>query len=419
MIKITKYIKAIEIKTSIDDRIEISVISTLIFTMALVLLSSVIVCSFSYGQSSANGSARILNISSASYVNNLSQISPSELVSDQMGIAFSHPLGISSKNNSAIDADVAADGNSVYIIWKQRTDRAENILFRRSLDGGATFDNTLDLSQNVLHASMDNPRLTVSGDSLFVTWDYHNGTHLLRYLVRSTDGGANFGRPSILSNNTGDLQHYRSFSASGDHAYFILTDNKTGNTAEYVVKSIDGGATFGRLSLLSNNTGSLLEIPDVTDISASGNNVYFIGSNNVTGTPRQFFARSIDSGATFEMSDIGISSIPGVLNPVQIASFGDNVYVVWSDDTRIPNIGIYLEVSTDRGANFSYPIKLSTGISPFILPGLPRIAIDKDNVYVVWRGISSFGDEIFFTEVQMAELLSVAQIVYNICQQVY
>ena len=117
----------------------------------------------------------------------------------------------------------------------------------------------------------------------------------------------------------------------------------------------------------------------------------------VLALPRQYFARSIDNGSTFQTIPQLIDSIPGAIYPVQLSSVANNVYVVWSDDTDLSYLGIYMKESTDGGATFSPPFFLSNGINPFILPGLPRIATDGDNVYVAWRGISSYTDQIFFT----------------------
>jgi hypothetical protein len=321
-----------------------------------------------------------------------------DLVSENPDNSFNNFVNLSSNGNTSIDVDISSYSNNIYVIWKQYDNRTEDILFKRSTNGGATFDKTVILTKGFEHTSIINPHVMVTGNNVYVTWDHHDRKNLLRFLTSSKDGGATFSRPILLTNNTGNLQDYRSFAASGNKIYFLSTNNDTGNTFEYIIKSTDGGATFSRPILLTNNTGSLSEIPDVTDIFANGDNVYVVWSDNSTGTPRQYFSRSIDNGSTFDMiSDLGINSIPGVLNPVRISSSANNVYVTWSDDTRFPYIGIYLVQSTDRGVSFMAPIKLSNNIDQLTLPGLPRIATDGNNVYVVWRGIDNT-DRLFFTQ---------------------
>ena len=68
----------------------------------------------------------------------------------------------------------------------------------------------------------------------------------------------------------------------------------------------------------------------------------------------------------------------------QIASFGDNVYIVWEQSVPGPdakNYDIYFMSSKDGGINFDDPVNLSNnkGFSEH-----PQIAAVENNVYILW-----------------------------------
>jgi hypothetical protein len=91
----------------------------------------------------------------------------------------------------------------------------------------------------------------------------------------------------------------------------------------------------------------------------------------------------------------------------QIATYKNNVYVVWEEDTMADsttnkqelattgstNYDIYFKKSTDGGITFSKAINISTN------PGFsqhPQIAVSGSNVYLAWTDDTSYNKEILF-----------------------
>jgi hypothetical protein len=80
----------------------------------------------------------------------------------------------------------------------------------------------------------------------------------------------------------------------------------------------------------------------------------------------------------------------------QVASSGDNVYVIWEQSVRGPNAknyDIFFMVSNNRGINFSDPVNLSNnkGFSEH-----PQISATENNVYVLWADNSNGTRQILF-----------------------
>jgi hypothetical protein len=87
-----------------------------------------------------------------------------------------------------------------------------------------------------------------------------------------------------------------------------------------------------------------------------------------------------------------LSNTPGESQDPDLATAGENVYIVWSD-LSTGNGDIFLAVSTDHGASFRPAINLSKTITP---SSHPTVAAEGKNVFVVWEEQGLFST-LFFT----------------------
>src|SRR5919202_2796091 len=135
----------------------------------------------------------------------------------------------------------------------------------------------------------------------------------------------------------------------------------------------------------SNKKYGHSELPQV---ASYGNNVYVLWLDDALGSRDVFLRKSVDGGNTFdtEIIDLSKNSMKGgggVFNPRIIAS-ADNVYVAW-ENTPQNNGQVFFTKSSDGGNSFSDPLNLgnNTGFS-----GYPQIAVSQKNnknVYIVWH----------------------------------
>ncbi|MPZ08485.1 MAG: hypothetical protein GEU26_19090 [Nitrososphaeraceae archaeon] len=89
-------------------------------------------------------------------------------------------------------------------MWNDLTSGNAEILYRRSTDGGSTFGSTINLS-NDARDSLE-PAIAAIENSVYVVWqDQDSITEDNEILYRkSTDGGINFGITVNLSNQEGN-----------------------------------------------------------------------------------------------------------------------------------------------------------------------------------------------------------------------
>ena len=317
------------------------------------------------------------------------------------GAIFSDTINLSNEN---LAPQVAVSGSNVYVMWVDETTGNRDILFKRITDSGATFSNTpINLSNNTEFSS--HPQIAASGNNVYVIWfDRTTGNGDI-YFRRSTDSGATFRDTINLSNDTG-MSGSPQIAVSGNNVYVVWYDNRINENSQifdeiYFKRSTDGGASFSNTPInLSNTTGGSYS----PQIAASGNNVYVVWRDQTTGNADIFFARSTDGGVTFNSIPINLSNNTGRSAEPQIAVSGNNVYVVWHDTTDTVVFGnedIFFKRSTNNGATFSNTINLSMNAAKSLYP---QIAISGNNVYVVWTDLALEKETSTLKEVQMMEL---------------
>jgi len=148
------------------------------------------------------------------------------------------------------EPSIAVSGNNVHVVWYDSRDGNEEIFYKRSTDGGATWEVDRKLTTKALGNS-DNPSIAVSGNTVHVVWyDNRDGNPEI-YYKRSTDGGNTWGADTRLTNAAGN-SYTPSIAVSGDTVHVVWHDNRDGNEEIYYRRSIDGGTTWGPDTRLIN-----------------------------------------------------------------------------------------------------------------------------------------------------------------------
>jgi hypothetical protein len=99
-------------------------------------------------------------------------------------------------------APVAISGDNIYITWwtNKTANNNEEIMFRASTDGGATFGEKINLS-NTTDADSTRAEIDSDADSVVVTWWETNQTSDTLVMRVSNDNGATFGPMLMLATN--------------------------------------------------------------------------------------------------------------------------------------------------------------------------------------------------------------------------
>jgi hypothetical protein len=97
-------------------------------------------------------------------------------------------------------APIAMSGDNVYIAWWTNQTGNDEIMFRASIDGGATFIDKVNLS-NSTNAESQDVEIAADGDNVIITWWERNQIAQEPVMRISSDNGQTFGPLLKLATN--------------------------------------------------------------------------------------------------------------------------------------------------------------------------------------------------------------------------
>jgi len=299
--------------------------------------------------------------------------------------AFETPINLSNTiTGSAKEQQIVASGNNVYVVWRNDTATVDDIFFKRSIDKGVSFSAGINLSTIGITAQA--PQIATSGNNVYVV--FKDGLDI--FFANSTDNGVTFDPdgPFNLSIGTTTPATLPQIVASGNNVYIVWRDGTNALDDIFFRASTDNGNTFDPpLTSAAKNLslGPLGKFARDPQIATSGNNVYVVWSDNQAGNNEIFFANSTNNGAIFDPDGpFNLSNDSGNSENPKIKASGNNVYVAWEEDpdAELPNDEIFFRASTDSSSTFASTINLSQNTGGSLVP---QIAAFNNDVYVLWQ----------------------------------
>jgi hypothetical protein len=116
------------------------------------------------------------------------------------GSTFGSTVNLS--NSSGGGPAIAASANSVYVTWTDSTSGNQEIYYKKSTNNGATFGSTVNLSNNA--GLSQSPAIAVSGNNVYVIWQDSTSGDFEILLRKSVNGGAAFGSTINVSQSNGN-----------------------------------------------------------------------------------------------------------------------------------------------------------------------------------------------------------------------
>ncbi|MBN2465516.1 exo-alpha-sialidase [candidate division WOR-3 bacterium] len=281
---------------------------------------------------------------------------------------------------------VAAGGQSVHVVWANNTDL--QIRYRRSTDGGSNWANAEPLTIGSTYTLY--PSVAVAGDNVHVVWiDARPATNYLPevYYRRSTDGGATWQGEARLSTGQSSTRQ-PAIAVAGDLVHVVWDDGRHGLNAEiYYRRSTDGGATWQSETRFTDASGSSFN----GVVAAAEQHAYAAWDDNRDGNWEIYCKRSTDAGANWG-ADTRLTSNQADSYFASIAAVGNCVHITW-EDARDANLEEYYKRSTDYGQNWGDDTRLtnSTGHSSY-----STVAVSGAAVHVLWHDNRDGNWEIYY-----------------------
>src|SRR5215218_6160572 len=296
--------------------------------------------------------------------------------STDRGLTFSKEINLSKNPGFSEHPQIAISGNNVYIAWiddtsSSSTIKNQEILFRKSIDGGNTFDKIINLS-NSSNADSYNLEITAAGNNVYVVWQETTLPNAYAYDTSSSGSGVN-------ADNNSDRS---SISSKENSSILFRASTDDGNTFNNI-KSLSNSAfkSYPKIAAFENSAYVVWNVGIIGDSNSEDNN-----ANNINNGI--FFTKSFDSGNSF-IDTIKLNSNQNSIGESQIAAYGNNVYVVWGGNPDERVVGdIFFVKSTDNGNRFAKAVSLGEENSL----NVEIIAGGNNKVYVAWQALLSADD---------------------------
>ncbi len=301
------------------------------------------------------------------------------------------------------NGNIAASGNNVYVVWMDNTTStgSYNIFFAQSNDNGTTFSEPIKLSNSTLAIS---PQVAVSGNNVYVVWmDYYLESNFEIFFTKSVDGGKTFADPIDISSTPQTESVDPQITASGDSAYVVWSEHVLEGASVFSPNALGpGDIFFSRISNigssqpvnLSNNPGDSYS----PRVSVTGATAYVVWTDDTPGNSDVYFERIRDKGSTLD-GWLDVSENPGEDRYPHMAISGSNVYILWrnllKNESGSPATQLQLILSQDGGYSFGNVSALPPDTP---LPDYPKIAVSKDDVYVIWEDASVGNLNVYLTK---------------------
>jgi hypothetical protein len=356
--------------------------------------------------------------------------------SNDNGNRFSDTSILSNVTGNSNLPDISATGNNVYVTWEDDSSENSRIFFRGSHNNGRSFDKIVDISNGTIGSSLQN--IASYKNSVFIVWvgsKPEDPKNFELFLRKSEDYGRNF-RPIIdLSKSAGDSIDPRIVvPRDGHNVYVTYTDCDAVHDDPlcgiYFIKSSDGGFNFGSPTLISTAPSSNPNLPflghshppiissllsafginthkhlvdhnsiiPVITSSEDGKDVYVLWQDDLTktGATDIFFRKSNDYGNTFGDS-INLSDTPGISRLAQMVTLEGNLYVVWADtNMTFDQFDIFFTKINDHGNNLGKTINLSNSMTNSAPSDIGTVN-NTDRIYVAWTEGTGNKTNIFMT----------------------
>ncbi|MDQ3869470.1 MAG: glycoside hydrolase [Thermoproteota archaeon] len=296
--------------------------------------------------------------------------------------SFGNLTNLSNNSGSSSTPQISASGSNIYVVWRDNSSGNDDIYFSESADNGTSFSTIENLSDN--SGRSDEPQITAVGSNIYVVWRDNSSGKDQIYFKRSSDSGNSFYPTEDLSKNNGSSTNPQ-ITAIGDNVYTVWSDTTTGNGDIYFKSSADNGTSFASSKNLSRNLNGTAHFPQ---LKAIGNNVYVVWQDETPERGGIRFRASNDNGNNFSITRVLSQKNDVNANSPQLAVSKNTVYIVWEDNSRSgngtssKNFDLLFRVSTNGGSNFTNTKVLTKN------PGDsfdPQITISGDNMYAVWE----------------------------------
>ena len=296
---------------------------------------------------------------------------------------------ISNSGESSSPAIAIGMDNSINVVWEDSTPGNYEVYYRRSADGGSTWNTAQRLTWN--SSQSRDPAISNDADNgIHVVWYRYTLGNVEIHYRKSADGGSTWNTAQRLTWTSGNSYDPAISADSAQNVRIVWYDSTAGDYEIYYKCSLDGGTTWSPAKRLTWNSGS--SCYPAIDTALDGT-IHVVFWDATPGNNQIHHMRSSDEGSTWSMPKRLTWTLGAAYDPAIAIDSNKYVHVVWYDATA-GNYAIYYKRSADGGLTWGSSQKLASNLSTSLNPA---IAVDSvDTLHIVWRDAAPGNYEIYY-----------------------
>ncbi len=287
------------------------------------------------------------------------------------GATWSVPVRLSSIPHNSYTPTVAVWQSNVYVAWTDtrhfgQSFTLEEEYFRRSSDGGATFEPEQRLTSDALGSPADSwaPSLAARDQYVWISWFDRRDRNFEIYAKRSLDAGITWSADTRLTQTPGESMR-PSIALRGEQLFITYWDGVEGDEEIHALRSDDLGGTWTLAERLTDSRGS----STLSSVAAAASGVHVAWTDRRDGNDEVYYKRVPGTPVTVANGRIAFTrsvngqpqvftSQPDGTQELQLTSEGSNEYPSWSKD------GTKLAFSSNRSGAFEIWMMEPDGSDP-------------------------------------------------------
>ena len=234
--------------------------------------------------------------------------------------------------------------------------------------GPQTYSEPIGFNSSIIlsNSSLDsiNPQFSVSDNTIYAVWISNLNPKNSEVLFKKLDNNSMPFSATVNISNTMGISNLVKLSSTEDNVYITWEDKQADKWQLLFGKSDNRGAKFDSVTNISNATGNV----HLHDIASAGNNVFVLwaANENISSSNKEiFFRKSNDSGDSFrDVLNLSNDRDDSLDPHMVINQNGSIIYIVWTTcDTKHddPTCNIAFTQSLDQGNTFTTSKIINTG----------------------------------------------------------
>jgi carboxyl-terminal processing protease len=316
------------------------------------------------------------------------------------GLTWESDVRMTYANINAFLVSVAANGTYVHLTWQDERDGNDEVYYKRSVDGGATWDSDVRLSNDPEYSGL--PSVAVSGSVVHIAWEENRNGNGEIYYIRSVDNGTNWGPETRLT--TTILESWDpAIAVSGLTVHCTYMEDVMGGDYEiFYIRSVNSGLTWETPVRLSYNTASSI----YPNIASLGQDVHVVWRDQRDGQPEIYYNKSANGGTTWALVETRLTNSAGISEYPTVCATPAATHVVWHDN-RVGNYEIFYKRYLNSLSASVYYERLfylckAWGHAKYHHTGIAAGNINwDDELFKAIQGAKNLSDQVYNDSLQM------------------